>query len=116
MHTNADDLIRQLLGSRYEGRRYLRYAELKALGLCANRTSLTNWMATGAFPRAIKIPGPRGQTLVWLASEVAQHIADRVRERDSSTQAKQVTDARAALPARMFLDGRQHSKRRVVEP
>jgi len=52
-----DALIRQFLGPRYLGRRYLRYAELEALGLVDNRASLKNWMDAGAFPRGIKIPG-----------------------------------------------------------
>jgi len=84
-HLDIDDaLIAQFLGSRYLGRRYLRYAELEALGLVDNRASLKNWMDSGGFPRGIKIPGPYGKTLVWLAIEVAQLIAQRVAERDAS--------------------------------
>jgi predicted DNA-binding transcriptional regulator AlpA len=78
-----DALIAQFLGSRYLGRRYLRYAELEALGVVDNRASLKLWMDDGAFPRAIKISGPYGKTLVWLAIEVAQLIAQRVAERDA---------------------------------
>jgi predicted DNA-binding transcriptional regulator AlpA len=77
-----DALIAQFLGRQYVGRRYLRYAELEALGLCDNRSSLKNWMDAGGFPRAIRIPGRTGKTLVWHAAEVAQLIAQRVRERD----------------------------------
>jgi hypothetical protein len=79
-----DALIAQLLGSRYVGRRYLRYAELEALGLVDNRASLKNWMDGGAFPRGIKIPGPYGKTLVWHAAEVARLVAQRMRERDDA--------------------------------
>ena len=79
-----DALIAQFLGPRYLGRRYLRYAELEALGLCDNRASLKNWMDAGGFPRAIKIPGPYGKTLVWHAVEVARLIAQRVREREDT--------------------------------
>jgi predicted DNA-binding transcriptional regulator AlpA len=79
-----DGLIARFLGSKYLGRRYLRYAELEALGLVDNRGSLQNWMDVGAFPRGIKIPGPYGKVLVWLAVEIAQLIAQRVAERDAS--------------------------------
>lgn len=78
-----DALIAQVLGPRYLGRRYLRYAELEALGLCDNRASLKLWMDAGAFPRGIKIPGRPGKTLVWSAVEVARLVALRMRERDS---------------------------------
>jgi predicted DNA-binding transcriptional regulator AlpA len=83
-HDIDDTLIARFLGSRYLGRRYLRYAELEALGLVDNRASLKFWMDGGKFPRAIKIAGPYGKTLVWLAIEVAQLIAQRVAERDAS--------------------------------
>ena len=77
-----DALIERFLGSRYLGRRYLRYAELEALGICDNRGSLVSWMRGGGFPLAIRIPGRTGKTLVWDALEVAQHIAQRVAARD----------------------------------
>jgi len=80
-----DALIARFLGSRYLGRRYLRYHELESLGLCDNRASLKLWMDGGSFPRAIKISGPYGKTLVWLAVEVARLIAQRVAERDASS-------------------------------
>jgi predicted DNA-binding transcriptional regulator AlpA len=79
-----DAFIAQFLGSRYLGRRYLRYAELEQLGLVDNRATLKLWMDAGAFPRRLKIPGPSGKTLVWLAVEIAQLVARRVRERDAS--------------------------------
>jgi hypothetical protein len=81
-----DALIAQFLGRQYVGRRYLRYAELEALGLCDNRGSLKNWMDAGGFPRGIRIPGRTGKTLVWLAVEVARLIAQRVCERDGKTE------------------------------
>ena len=85
METLLDDdtLIAQFLGPRYLGRRYLRYAELEALGLCDNRASLKLWMNAGAFPRGIKIPGPYGKTLVWSAVELARLLALRMRERNA---------------------------------
>jgi len=79
-----DTLIAEFLGSRYLGRRFLRYAELEALGIVDNRASLKLWMDAGAFPRGIKIPGPYGKTLVWHAVEVARLIARRAAERDAS--------------------------------
>jgi hypothetical protein len=84
METQGDSeaLIERFLGSRYLGRRYLRYAELEALGICDNRGSLVNWIAAGGFPRGIKIPSRYGKTLVWDALEVAQHIAQRCAERE----------------------------------
>jgi|SRR6516225_1922280 hypothetical protein len=77
-----DALIARFLGSRYLGRRYLRYAELEALGICDNRASLEKWIGAGGFPRSLKIPSRYGKTLVWDALEVAQHIAQRVAARD----------------------------------
>jgi predicted DNA-binding transcriptional regulator AlpA len=84
-HDLDDALIARFLGSRYLGRRYLRYHELESLGLVDNRASLKLWMDGGSFPRAIKISGPYGKTLVWLAIEVARLIAQRVAERDASS-------------------------------
>jgi predicted DNA-binding transcriptional regulator AlpA len=81
-------LIAQFLGPRYRGRRFLRYAELEELGLVDNRSSLALWMSTGAFPRGIKIPGRTGKTLVWLAVEIAQLVAQRVHERDASSESE----------------------------
>ena len=81
-----DALIAQFLGRQYLGRRYLRYRELVQLGLIDNRASLKLWMDTGGFPRGIKIPGPHGKTLVWVAVEVARLIGQRVAERDASPE------------------------------
>jgi predicted DNA-binding transcriptional regulator AlpA len=82
-HDIDDALIVQFLGSRYLGRRYLRYAELEDLGLVDNRATLKLWMDSGAFPRAIRIAGVTGKVLVWQAAEVARLIAQRVAERDA---------------------------------
>jgi hypothetical protein len=90
-----DALIAQFLGSRYVGRRYLRYAELQALGIVDNRGSLQNWMDRGGFPRGIRIPGPVGKTLVWNATEVARLIAQRIAERDAGI----LTPKASRLPA-----------------
>jgi predicted DNA-binding transcriptional regulator AlpA len=75
-----DALITRFLGRQFIGRRYLRYAELQALGLVDNRSSLTNWMRAGAFPHGLRIPGRSGKTLVWQATEIARLIAQRVAE------------------------------------
>jgi hypothetical protein len=75
-----DVLITRFLGQQFIGRRYLRDAELRSLGLVDNRSSLTNWMKAGAFPRGLRIPGRSGKTLVWQATEIARHIALRARE------------------------------------
>jgi predicted DNA-binding transcriptional regulator AlpA len=77
---NDDALITRFLGRQFTGRRYLRYAELRTLGLVDNRSSLTNWMKAGAFPRGLRIPGRSGKTLVWQAVEIARHIALRAQE------------------------------------
>jgi predicted DNA-binding transcriptional regulator AlpA len=97
-----DALIVQFLGSRYLGRRYLRYAELEALGLVDNRASLKLWMDDGAFPRGLKISGPTGKTLLWPAVEVAQLIAQRIRERDDipAEAAPLIDEMGAPLPER----------------
>jgi hypothetical protein len=57
--------------------------------LVDNRASLKLWMDTGAFPRGLKISGPTGETLVWLAIEVARLIERRVHERDESYAEKE---------------------------
>lgn len=106
-----DALIARFLGSRYVGRRYLRYAELEALGLVDNRGSLQNWMDAGAFPRGIKIPGTTGKTLVWIALEVARLVAQRVAERDASPQSKEgvpVLGAPSSDSNDPFAAGRNH--------
>jgi hypothetical protein len=59
MEINVDDI----LGPRYVGRRYLRYADLVALGIVGNRGSLALWIRKGQFPAGIKIAGPYGRTL-----------------------------------------------------
>jgi hypothetical protein len=78
--------ISQLLGSRFAGRRYLRYADLKELGIVENRGTLKVWIERGAFPPGIRIAGPSGRTLVWSAAEVAGVIAERANERQPIKQ------------------------------
>ena len=119
MQTQADiddALIAQFLGTRYLGRRYLRYAELEQIGICDNRASLENWIKAGGFPAGIKIPSRYGKTLVWHAVEVARHIAQRVAERDASSASPQLKrpgdepgrskEAKAANPASHVHTGR----------
>jgi hypothetical protein len=79
-----DALIAQVLGTKFLGRRYLRYAELEQLGLVDNRSSLKVWMDAGSFPRGLKIAGPTGKTLLWPAVEVARLVAQRIREPNQS--------------------------------
>jgi predicted DNA-binding transcriptional regulator AlpA len=113
-----DALIAQFLGSRYLGRRYLRYAELEQLGLVDNRSSLTVWMNVGAFPRGIKIPGRYGKTLVWLAVEVAQLVAQRVRERDASPENEKGVPSRERPDSDddPFAAGRNNLEQGACEP
>jgi hypothetical protein len=56
-----DALIAQFLGSRYLGRRYLRYAELEALGLVDNRATLKLWMDAGGFPHQVSAAARRAR-------------------------------------------------------
>ena len=66
-----DALIEQFLGTRYIGRRYVRFSELIDLGVVDNRATLTLWIEAGTFPRPIKLAGPTGKSLRWVAVEVA---------------------------------------------
>jgi predicted DNA-binding transcriptional regulator AlpA len=91
-----NQLIARFLGPKYLGRRYLKYSEIVDLGLADNRAVLQKWMAAGVFPRCLKLAGPRGRSLRWLASEVAALIAERVAERDGSSSTE--TDDRADRP------------------
>jgi hypothetical protein len=77
-----DALIAKFLGPQYRGRRFVRYRDIENLGLCDNRVSLKIWMRRGAFPSAVRISGPYGKSLRWLAVEVARLVAQRLRERD----------------------------------
>jgi predicted DNA-binding transcriptional regulator AlpA len=82
--SNDDALIAKHLGAQYVGKRFLRYHELKALGICGNRTAVNLWMRRGQFPRSIKIAGPYGKRLVWATIEVVQMIERRLGERDGA--------------------------------
>jgi hypothetical protein len=75
-------LIDRHLGPLYTGRRYLRFSELRSLGIVSNRATLKLWIDRGVFPAGIKLAGPRGRTLLWRADEVAQALADRTAERE----------------------------------
>jgi hypothetical protein len=97
-----ENLVLRYLGHRYQGRRYLRYAELRELGIVANRATLRLWMEAGAFPRGIKIAGPYGHTLLWLVSEVVQVLADRAADRTASAETEE--GASLSQGARPLLD------------
>jgi predicted DNA-binding transcriptional regulator AlpA len=66
---------------------YLRYADLRSLGLISNRATLRLWMERGAFPASIRLPGPYGTTLLWSAAEVASVLAERFAERGNAPAA-----------------------------
>lgn len=74
-------LSAKFLGPGFIGRRYLRYAELHALGIARTRPSLNLWISKGAFPAPLKIAGPYGKTLVWLVPEVVRLLASRAAAR-----------------------------------
>jgi predicted DNA-binding transcriptional regulator AlpA len=84
MQPDLEALAAEFLGPRYAGRRFLRYRELRELGLVGNRATLDLWMDKGAFPRGLKLPGPYGKTLVWHVPELVRLIAQRLAERDAS--------------------------------
>ena len=88
-----DALIEQFLGTRYIGRRYVRFSELIDLGVVDNRATLTLWIEAGTFPRPIKLAGPTGKSLRWVAVEVARLIATRCAERDQNETTENKTGA-----------------------
>jgi|GraSoiStandDraft_16_1057320.scaffolds.fasta_scaffold116680_4 hypothetical protein len=96
------DPTTHILGSQYSGRRYLRYRELEALGICNNRNTLTFWIRKGRFPAGIKISGPYGKTLVWSAVEVAQHLLARAAEREQSQSNERKTPPDTCPAGSMF--------------
>jgi hypothetical protein len=98
----ADDAIVRFLGEGFRGRRYLRYAELRSLGLISNRATLRLWTERGAFPAGIRLPGPYGTTLVWSAAEVATVLAERFAKRGSPAAAPR---ARVPRPKRRQPEG-----------
>ena len=81
-------LIERFLGARYIGRRYISFSELIDLGVVDNRATLTLWIHAGVFPRPIKLAGPTGKSLRWVAVEIAQLIATRCAERDEKLTAE----------------------------
>jgi hypothetical protein len=78
-----DELVIRYLGHGYIGRNYLRFGELKSIGVVRDRITLETWMDHGAFPRGIRIAGPYGRTLVWLVPEVVAALAARAAERET---------------------------------
>jgi predicted DNA-binding transcriptional regulator AlpA len=55
-------------------RKYLRFADLKAMGICSNWQTLGLWIRTQNFPEGIKLSL---NTRVWPQSEVVQWIESR---------------------------------------
>jgi hypothetical protein len=77
--SDSDNFVAAVLGERYRGRRYLRYADLEGrpLALVKNRSTLNNWIAAGRFPPGERLPSRYGSTLVWSALAIAIHVARR---------------------------------------
>jgi hypothetical protein len=90
----SDDAIVRLLGEGFRGRRYLRYADLRSLGLISNRATLRLWIERGAFPAGIRLPAPYGTTLAWSAAEVATMLAERFAERGGLESKRPATKTR----------------------
>jgi hypothetical protein len=83
METHHEELLTaKFLGKRFAGRRFLRYAELVEIALVNNRETLTRWMDAGLFPRAARIAGPTGNTLLWPVFEIVEMISARLDERE----------------------------------
>ena len=80
-----DEVVVRLLGEAYRGRRYLRFGELVTIGIAKTRPGLMKWCELGKFPRPIRIASRDGTTLLWLADEVAAHLAACVANRKTST-------------------------------
>lgn len=55
---------------------YLRFDDLKALGIVANRVTLGRWIRAGAFPAPVQL-GPNA--VAWIRSEVDEWRASRPR-------------------------------------
>src|SRR5215208_1073580 len=60
--------------------RYLRFADLVALGVISNRVTLGRWMEGQNFPRPVRLGE---NTVAWVASEIDGWLADRERARAS---------------------------------
>jgi predicted DNA-binding transcriptional regulator AlpA len=75
MQTSSTDSSTRFLGPAYAGRQFLRYADIVALGIVNNRTTLNNWIAAGKFPEPIHLQSRTGSTLVWAADAVAAFLA-----------------------------------------
>ena len=84
------------LGPRYAGRRFLRYAELRDLGIVNNRQTLTNWICAGRFPAGIRLGGPGMRALLWPVDEVDAVLEQRATERNPKNSAAIAADAMTA--------------------
>jgi predicted DNA-binding transcriptional regulator AlpA len=51
----------------FSGRRFLRFKELREIGIAPSRTTLERWVAEGRFPAPVRL-GPR--VLVWDTQEI----------------------------------------------
>jgi predicted DNA-binding transcriptional regulator AlpA len=67
-------------GPEFYGRRYLRFAELRAIGLVSNRPTLDRWVKNGFFPAPLRL-GPR--VLIWDVEEIRALLAKRATKRDA---------------------------------
>jgi predicted DNA-binding transcriptional regulator AlpA len=103
-----DALIERYLGTRYLGRRYISFAELIGLGVVDNRATLSLWIEAGTFPRPIKLAGPTGKSLRWVAVAVARLIATRCAERDQN----ETTENKKGAPVK----GRPHDSNSSPPP
>jgi predicted DNA-binding transcriptional regulator AlpA len=77
--------IESLLGPAYQGRRFLRVAELIELGLVDNRQTLSTWIAAGHFPAPLRI-GPR--VLLFPVAEILEMLKERAAERQQIPEMK----------------------------
>ena len=55
-------------------KKFLRYADLEALGIVNNRVTLSNWIREQGFPLGI-LAGPNSR--LWPADEVEAWLASR---------------------------------------
>jgi predicted DNA-binding transcriptional regulator AlpA len=56
----------------FTGRRFLRFKELREIGLAPSRTTLERWVAEGRFPAPMRL-SPR--VLVWDTEEIRDLLA-----------------------------------------
>ena len=58
--------------------RLLRFSDLKARGIIANRTTLRRWIADHGFPPGVQL-GPN--SIAWREEEIEAWVASRQRAR-----------------------------------